>query len=419
MHQPVNTGLVLMGGGARAAYQAGVLQAVAQLKREAGVRGSPFDIFVGTSAGAINSAALACVNDRFELAVDVLGQLWAQLGVEHVYRADALGVMRSGSRWMTMLSVGWAMRKWRRTMPRSLLDNSPLREFLQDHIHLGRLPRLIERGHLRALAISGSSYTTGEHITFYQSRERVAPWTRSQRRAVPGPITLDHLVASSAIPFIFPAQPVAMADGTEWLGDGSMRQSAPMSPAVHLGAERVFVIGAGRMQEARQQTAQRRLDGAPGLAHIAGHAMSSIFLDALSTDIERAQRINKTLALLTPEQRAGTPLRAIDVLVIAPSRRLDELAGEHQHELPGPIRALLGAVGVRGKGRAATGSALASYLLFVPGYVNALIELGAKDALAQREAVRSFFGWDRQDQLPRTGSAPGGTDGSLTGRPSL
>lgn len=381
-----------------------MLQAVAQLKREAGARGSPFDILVGTSAGAINAAALACVNDRFDLAVDVLGQLWAQLGVEHVYRADAFGVLRSGSRWMTMLSLGWALRKWRRTLPRSLLDNSPLRDFLQDHIHLGRLPRLIERGHLRALAITGSSYTTSEHITFYQSRASVAPWARSQRRAVPTPITLDHLMASSAIPFIFPAQPVEMEGGTEWLGDGSMRQSAPMSPAVHLGAERVFVIGAGRMLEARRAEQPWRLDGAPGLAHIAGHAMSSIFLDALSTDIERAQRINKTLALLPPAQRAATPLRPIDVLVVAPSRRLDELAGEHQQELPGPIRALLGAVGVRGQGRAATGSALASYLLFVPGYVNALIALGHQDAMAQRDAVRRFFGWDAAEDVPRTGS---------------
>lgn len=418
MQTAPSSALLLTGGGARAAYQAGVLQALAELKREAGVRGSPFDILVGTSAGAINAAALACVIDRFDLAVDVLGQLWAELSVDHVYRADALGVLRTGSRWMTMLSLGWALRKWRRTMPRSLLDNSPLREFLHDHIHLGRLPRLIERGHLRALAISGSSYTTGEHITFYQSREAVAPWTRSQRRAVPGPITLDHLMASSAIPFIFPAQPVAMADGTEWLGDGSMRQSAPMSPAVHLGAERVFVIGAGRMQEPQHLAAQRRLDGSPGIAHIAGHAMSSIFLDALSTDIERALRINKTLALLPPEQRMATPLRAIDVLVIAPSRRLDELAGEHQQELPGPIRALLGTMGVRGQGRAATGSALASYLLFVPGYVNALIELGVKDTLAQREAVLSFFGWDRQDQLPRTGSPDGGTKVPDMGQPT-
>ncbi|MBN8506404.1 MAG: patatin-like phospholipase family protein [Burkholderiales bacterium] len=406
MHKPVSTGLVLMGGGARAAYQAGVLQAVAQIKRECGVRGSPFDILCGTSAGAINAAALACVIDRFDLAVDTLASLWADLRPEHVYRADAFGVLRSGSRWMTMLTAGWALRRWRRTQPRSLLDNAPLREFLHDHIHLARLPRLLARGHLQALAITGSSYSSGQHVTFYEAAQPVTPWTRSLRVAAPARITLEHLVASSAIPFVFPAQPLAFEGREEWFGDGSMRQSAPISPAIHLGAQRVMVIGAGRLADSQApRTPLPGSEGAPSLAQIAGHALSNIFLDALSVDVERAQRINKTLALLSPEQRAATPLRPLQVLVISPSQRLDEVAARHQQELPRPIRALLGAVGVQGQGREASGSALASYLLFVPGYVNELMALGLADTLARRDEVCAFFGWASKlepQEVPRT-----------------
>jgi len=401
----VSTGLILSGGGARAAYQVGVLQGVAQIKRECGVRGSPFDIYCGTSAGAINAAALACVNDRFDLAVDTLIGLWGALTPEHVYRADAFGVVRSGTQWMTMMSLGWALRRWRRSQPRSLMDNAPLHEFLHDHIHLARLPRLLARGHLRALAVSGSSYSSGHHVSFYETALPLQPWARSLRLAVPTRIRVEHLMASSAIPFIFPAQPLPLAGREEWFGDGSMRQSAPISPAIHLGAQRVLVIGAGRMQEGpHPRDLLPGSAGAPSLAQIAGHTLSTIFLDALTVDVERAQRINKTLALLTPEQLTCTHLRPVELMVIAPSRRLDELAAQHQQELPRPVRALLAALGVQGRGRSASGSALASYLLFVPGYTQALIELGLADTLARRAELLRFFGWSAQQDVPRTWS---------------
>ena len=387
-----STGLILTGGGARAAYQVGVLQAVAQIKRDAGVNGNPFDIIAGTSAGAINAASLACGADRFDHAVDALFRLWSQLRVERVYRADALGVVRTGTRWMTMMSLGWAIRRWRKSQPKSLLDNSPLRELLQSSLNLERLPRLLAAGKLRALAISGSSYSSGQHVTFYQSAQPIAPWLRSQRIAVPAQLTVDHLMASSAIPFIFPAQALDLGGHEEWFGDGSMRQSAPISPAVHLGAQRVLVIGAGRMQEAGERA--KLTEGHPSMAQIAGHALSNIFLDALAVDIERLQRINKTLTLLPEHARMATPLRPVEVLVISPSRRLDELAGNHQHELPQSIRALLGAIGVEGHGRQASGSALSSYLLFMPGYTTELITLGMTDTLARRADVTRFFGWD-------------------------
>ncbi|MBH9553379.1 patatin-like phospholipase family protein [Inhella gelatinilytica] len=396
-----STGLILTGGGARAAYQIGVLQGIAQIKRDAGVGGNPFQVISGTSAGAINAAALACEADHFDGAVDALVRLWSRLHVEQIYRADAFGVMRTGGRWVTMMTLGWAIQRWRKSQPRSLLDNEPLGELLKRTVRFERLPKIFAGGHLDALAVTGSSYSTGHHITFYQSRQGVEPWFRSQRSAVEAPITHKHLLASSAIPFIFPAQTLELAGSPEWFGDGSMRQNAPISPAIHLGAERVLVIGAGRMQEAgAAPDLKLPVGGYPSMAQIAGHAMSNIFLDALAVDIERLQRINKTLALLPPDVRDKTPLRPVDVLVIAPSRRLDEMAGEHQHELPATMRALLGTVGVTGKGSTARGSVLASYLLFESGYTTELILLGMTDTLNRRADVLKFFGWPSTPMEP-------------------
>jgi NTE family protein len=388
------TGLVLTGGGARAAYQVGVLKAVARLRRESGApRGNPFGVIAGTSAGAINAAALACHADQFDLAVAALVQTWRHFEAQQVYRADSFGVIRTGARWLTMLTAGWALARWRRQKPRSLLDNAPLAALLDKLIDLPRLRAVMEGGHLQALAVTASSYSSGEHVTFYEALRPVTAWARSQRLATPCRITTQHLLASSAIPFVFPAAAIELAGRPEWFGDGSMRQTAPISPAVHLGAERILVIGAGRMQEppGRRDTAPDY----PSLATIAGHALASIFLDALAVDIERLQRINRTLALLPPEARAQTPLRPIEVLVIAPSQRLDDLAARHLASLPAPVRALLRGVGVRDDvAGEASGAALASYLLFEAPYTRELIALGEADTLARRDEVLRFFGWN-------------------------
>ena len=218
------------------------------------------------------------------------------------------------------------------------------------------------------------------------------PWTRSQRIAVRASIGVGHLLASSAIPFVFPAAPLSIDGHVEYCGDGSMRQAAPISPAVHLGSQRILVVGAGRMHE---PPGQRAGSGEyPNLAQIAGHALSNIFLDALAADVERLQRINSTLALLTPEQRASTSLKPIELLVIAPSQRLDDIAAKHLGELPLPIRAMLRGLGVQGQGDDARGAALASYLLFEAPYTRELMALGVADTLARREDVLRFFGWD-------------------------
>ncbi len=407
MYEAPLTGLVLSGGGARAAYPVGVLRAIAQLRRQAlsprARLANPFGVITGTSAGAINAAALASHADRFEGAVEVLARVWENFSAEQVYRADALGVIRSGARWLTLFSVGWVIARWRKARPRSLLDNEPLAGLLQRLVPLERLPMVMAGGHLHALAVTASSYTTGEHCTFYTSAQPIDPWVRSQRVALPSPVTRTHLLASSAIPFVFPAAEIEVGGQRAWFGDGSMRQTAPLSPAIHLGAQRLLIIGAGRMQEPTQR--QVADTAYPNLAQIAGHAMSSIFLDALAVDIERMRRINRTLALLPDSALADTPLRPIETLVISPSQRIDDIASGHLNSLPAPVRALLRGVGVGGQGESARGSALASYLLFEAPFTRELIALGEADTLARRDEVLRFFGWDRPAPR-RSGAEP-------------
>ena len=387
------TGLVLTGGGARAAYQVGVLQAVAKIRRDGGAAGgNPFPVIAGTSAGAINAAALACRADMFDQAVMGLVDVWRNFRAEQVYRSDSFGVIRTGARWLTMMSIGWVIARWRRARPRSLLDNAPLEMLLNELLDTSRLRTMMSDGHLEALAVTASSYGSGLHVTFYDAFRDIVPWTRSQRLAVRSPITVAHLLASSAIPFVFPAIALDVAGHKEYCGDGSMRQAAPISPAVHLGAERILVVGAGRMHEPPGE----RVGSSeyPNLAQIAGHALSSIFLDALAVDVERLQRINATLALLPPQARSATSLKPIQVLVISPSERLDDIASRHLTSLPLPIRAMLRGVGVSGKGEDARGAALASYLLFEAPYTRELIALGVKDTMARRDEVRAFFAWE-------------------------
>src|SRR5437667_3212997 len=342
------TGLILTGGGARAAYQVGVLDAVARIRRHCDAPpGNPFPVIAGTSAGAINATALACRADDFDAAVAGLVHIWRHFHAEQVYRSDSIGVMRTGARWLSMMSLGWIIARWQRARPRSLLDNSPLNALLGKLIDTARLRQVMRDGHVQALAVTASSYGSGMHVTFYDAVKDIVPWTRSQRIAVRSAIDVPHLLASSAIPFVFPAVPLNLEGHIEYFGDGSMRQSAPISPAVHLGAQRILVVGAGRMHE---PASERRNSGEyPNLAQIAGHALSNIFLDALAVDVERLQRINSTLSLLPPEARARTSLRPIDVLVIAPSKRLDDIAAKHLGSLPAPVRALLRGVGVQGR----------------------------------------------------------------------
>jgi NTE family protein len=370
------TALILTGGGARAAYQAGVLAAVAELLPDP--TRNPFPILCGTSAGAFNAATLACQAENFRAAVDNLVSVWRNMRAGQVYRADPVGIGLSGARWLSMLALGWLLKN----PPRSLLDNSPLRQLLDRHLDFGGIDRAIAAGALHAVSITASGYESGESVSFFQARGDAETWRRTQRVGSRVRLSIDHLMASSAIPFIFPAIKIHR----EYFGDGSMRQIAPISPAIHLGAERILVIGAGRMNEVQQRMSYGHY---PTLAQIAGHALSSIFLDSLAVDIERMQRINRTLSALPEAVReaAGLNLRPIRTLVIAPSKRLDHLAARHARALPWSVKVLLTGAGALNR----RGGALTSYLLFEQPYTRALIDLGYGDTLARADEVRAFL----------------------------
>jgi NTE family protein len=374
------TALVLTGGGARAAYQVGVLRALSHILP----RGcpNPFPIVCGTSAGAINAAALAASANDFHKAVRQLLLVWRNFHAGQIYRADLPGVLATGLRWLTALLLGGVGQR----NPAALLDNSPLAKLLQDHLPLAGIQEAIDTGALRALAITASGYTSGESVTFFQGSAGLQGWRRSRRLGLAARIDVEHLLASSALPFIFQAVKIHR----EYFGDGSMRQIAPVSPALHLGADRVLIVSVSR--QLTEQPERMRSEGYPSVAQIAGHALNSIFLDSLEADIERLQRINRTLSLISSDKltQSEVQLKVVDTLVIRPTEELDSIAARFAYTLPRAMRGLLRGVGARGRG----GSTLTSYLLFEREYCQALIDLGYRDTMAKREQVARFIGAD-------------------------
>ncbi len=370
------TGLILTGGGARAAYQVGVLKAVRELLPFP--EKNPFPIVCGTSAGAINAATLAVFSENFDAAVGKLLDVWENFHVRHVYRSDPLGIARVGARWLAALML------LSRSSPVSLLDNSPLAEMLGRNLDFGRIQENIDSGSLFAVSITCSGYSSGQSVSFYQGGPGTEAWERTQRVGAAMPLRVEHLMASAALPFIFPAVKI----NREYFGDGSMRQIAPISPALHLGADRVLVISTGR-QVANAEPPRVRGSLYPSVAQIAGHALNSIFLDSLNVDIEALQRINRTISLIPQEtlREGGVPLRQIKVLVISPSQPIERMVVRHVSELPWTVRFLLRGIGAMNR----NGSNLASYLLFEAGYCRALIDLGYQDTLARRREVLEFL----------------------------
>jgi NTE family protein len=266
----------------------------------------------------------------------------------------------------------------------SLLDNSPLAAFLEKALPCEKIQENIDAGALHALSITASGYGSGHSVTFFQGVPGIPPWKRARRLGMETKIGIEHLLASSAIPFIFPAVHIHR----EYFGDGSVRQIAPISSALHLGADKVLLMGAWHADD--EEGRRNRMDTYPTLAQIAGHALDSIFLDGLEVDLERLQRINKTVSLIPEELRLATDMRHIEVLVITPSHPLEKIAERHLARLPWTIRLLLRSAGVMRR----SGANLVSYLLFDKHYCQALIDLGYQDALKRRDEITKFLGYD-------------------------
>ncbi len=371
-------GLILTGGGARAAYQVGVLKAIAEFMPYRSRL--PFDVVCGTSAGALNAVTLAVNARHFRKGVRFMLSIWNNARVSDIYRSDALGVLSNSARWLAGLFL--SVLGSRRLDQVSLLDNSPMRTFLERTLPSELIQPAIDEGILHALSVTASGYGSGHSVTFYQGVAEIEPWKRARRVGLPTQISIQHLMASAAIPFLFPAVHV----NREYFGDGSMRQIAPISSALHLGAERVLVVGVGH--GASEEYEKRvKIDNYPALAEIAGHALDSIFIDGLEVDLERLRRINSTISMIPAEVRAKVKLQHIEALVITPSQPLERIAERHASNLPWAIRLLLRLVGVmRG-----SGANLVSYLLFEKHYCRALIDLGYQDAFKRRAEILEFF----------------------------
>jgi len=381
-----SVGLVLMGGGARTAYQVGVLKAMAGLlqSRPAAARTFPFQVLVGTSAGAINAAFLAGRAMQGLQAFEQLAQFWSRLRSTDVYTLNVPSWVR-----FSRVAVAWSLSRHARANG-ALLNNAPLGKILREGILLDGIDAALRSSTIDALAVTGSSYSSGVHWTFCHtaSRAEFRGWVRPGRRSEYQRLSIDHLMASSAIPFLFPATPLKVDGREEHFGDGSMRQVTPLSPAMHLGARRILVVGVGQPERpglGHAPGATRSLG--PTLGSMAGHVMASVFHDTLQADVEQTQRVTQTIKSLPPEAAAAMPYKAIDVLAIAPTRSLDALAQQFTSELPASIRDALGALGVL-KG---SGGTLASYLLFEPGFVQSLIEMGEADALERKDDLMELL----------------------------
>jgi NTE family protein len=371
-------GLILSGGGARAAYQVGVLTAISELTPDQPK--IPFDIICGTSAGAFNACAMAARAHEFHVGVERLSRIWSNFSCDQVFRTDFNSIACRA--WSVVRTIVAGKRRGDTAI--SLLDNSPLRDLINSTLKLHRIQDAINAGDLHALAISASGYTTGESVTFYQGAPNIQPWSRVRRIGIPAHITFEHLLASSAIPLVFPATKI----NREYFGDGAVRQQAPLSPALHLGADKILVVGVSANTTAEKKAREEAHISYPSIAQIISHVMNSAFLDSFEGDIETLLRINDTVKSIPSGVEAhGNVMRPIDLLVIAPSQPIDEIAAKHVKSLPRTLRVFLHGTGATD----ASGASALSYLLFEAPFCRELITLGYHDTIGRHEEIRAFL----------------------------
>ena len=377
-------GLVVTGGGARGAYQAGVLKRIGEIKRVQ-THGNPFPIIGGASAGAINGSALAVGSDDFALATQVIARLWSELKPSDVFRCDLLSQTRTSLAWILDLSFGGIVGGGN---ARSLLDATPLRRYLNKHLDCDRIQDNIKRGHVYALAISATNYNSGKSYLFIQGRKGHPMWNRSRRVTLATKITVDHVCASAAIPLVFQPVRLKIPRGTAFFGDGCVRLQQPLSPVIRLGADRVFAIGVRCENLEHQVETANGKD--PSLAQVMGLIFNVMFLDHLATDIEHLERLNELLGnghISESGVDGCERMRPLTQLLMTPSVDLGQLAEQHQSDMPYLIQYF-----VNGLARdAASCSDLSSYLLFTSNYTRALIDLGYADASQRSDEIESFL----------------------------
>lgn len=373
----------MTGGGARGAYQAGVLKRIGEIKRVQ-TQGNPFPIIGGASAGAINGAALSTGCNNFSLATKVIAGIWSGLKPPDIFRCDVLSQAHNSLTWIMDLSFGGVLGGGH---AHCLLDASPLRQFLQKHLDCNRIQENIRRGHLYALAISATNYNSGKSYLFIQGAKGHPMWNRSRRVTLATKITVDHVCASAAIPLVFPPVRLQTSRGAAFYGDGCVRLQQPLSPIIRLGARKVFAVGV--RCESREHQEEALDEKYPSLAQVLGVLFNVIFLDHLASDIEHLERLNQLLETgqIRPDKDRSDRMRPLASFVITPSVDLSELADQHRKDLPYLIQYFVNSLGRD----AASCADLMSYLLFTSRYTTDLIDIGYQDAQGRIDEIEDFL----------------------------